>query len=178
MKTLSEPEIQVIETIGDFIKFWGFSRHHGRIWALLYLSQEPLASPDIQGLLDISAGLVSMSLKELLRWDVIAKVGVPKDRKDYYSAQTDVWQMITRVMREREYLAIRTSMRDLDDALGDLETREPDENLSGEDLEYLKPRVEALISLSETFSKLLSMILDQTELNLDGLKNSVGNLPD
>jgi DNA-binding transcriptional regulator GbsR (MarR family) len=85
---LSEAEEQVIETIGGLIHFWSFSKHHGRIWALLYMREEPLASPDIQHLLEMSAGLVSMSLKELQHWDVVRKVWVKGDRKDYYTANT------------------------------------------------------------------------------------------
>lgn len=175
---LTEPELRVIETIGDFIKFWGFSKHHGRIWALLYLSEEPLSSPDIQQFLDMSAGLVSMSLKELQHWDVIIKVWVQGDRKDYYTANTDVWHMITRVMREREYHLIESSKRELDDALGDLETTEPTEELTAEHIEYMKPRVEALVELSESFASFLNTLLNQAEANLEDLKKQLGNLPE
>lgn len=177
-RELTAAEIRVVETIGEFIKFWGFSKHHGRIWALLYLNEEPLSSPDIQSMLDMSAGLVSMSVRELQHWDVIVKVWVQGDRKDYYEANTDVWHMITRVMREREYHLIESSKRDLDDALGELETTEPSEALSAERIAYMKPRIEALIELSESFAKFLNVLLSQAEANIDELRKQLGNLPE
>lgn len=175
IKLLSEPELRVVETIGEFIKFWGFSKHHGRIWALLYISEDPLNARDIQSILEMSAGLVSMSIKELLHWDVIVKVWVHGDRKDYYRANTDVWHMITRVMREREFHLIQSSMRDLDDALGELET---DAGMSPERLAFIKPRIEALIELSESFATFLNLLLNQAEANIKDLRRIMGQLPE
>lgn len=176
MLQLSEPEVRVIETVGEYIKFWGFSKHHGRIWALLYLSEKPLSSPDIQEVLQMSAGLVSMSIKELLHWDVILRVWVKGDRKDYYNANTDVWHMVTRVMREREYHLLQSSHRELDDALGELETTEGSSELTTEHIEFLKPKVQALSELAGMFSTLLDGLLTQAELNLEDVRER-GELP-
>lgn len=180
-KELTQSEEHVIETIGGLIHFWSFSKHHGRIWALLYLRQEPLASPDIQTLLDMSAGLVSMSLKELQHWDVVRKVWVKGDRKDYYTANTDLWAMITRVLREREYNLILSSIETLDDALGEIETSEPtpadQEGLSAEEIAYMKPRVEQLTEVIQTFAKFVDVLLNQAEANLEELRNKM-SLPD
>lgn len=168
---LTEPEIKVIETIGEMMKFWGFSKHHGRIWALLYLRSQPFASPDIQGLLEMSAGLVSMSLKELVHWDVVTKVWVPGDRKDYYSANTDLWHTITRVLREREYHLLQSSIRSLEDAIGDLETT-PDDHpeLTSERIDYMKPRIEHLVDVSEAFARFLNLVLNNADANLGQLQ--------
>lgn len=172
--SLTEPEIEVIETIGELIDFWGFSKHHGRIWALLYLREEPFSSPEIQRLLDMSAGLVSMSMKELLHWDVVEKVWVKGDRKDYYTANIDLWHMVTRVMREREYHLIQSCIRSLDDALGELETTPPDdEDLPPERVEYMKPRVQHLLDLSESFAGFLNFLLSNAEASMGELKNKM-----
>lgn len=175
---LTEPEISVIETIGELIDFWGFSKHHGRIWALLFLREEPFSSPDIQSLLEMSAGLVSMSLKELQHWDVVHKVWVKGDRKDYYTANTDLWHMVTRVLREREYHLIQSSIHDLDEALGDLETTVPDENLTEERIDYMKPRVEHLVELSEAFATFLNFLLTNAEANMGELKQKMSRFPE
>lgn len=172
---LSEPEKNVVETIGEFIKFWGFSKHHGRIWALLYLSEEPLNASDIQSALEMSAGLVSMSIKDLVHWDVIVRVWVQGDRKDYFRANHDVWHMVTRVMREREYQMITSSARNLDDSLGELETSL---EISKERLEFLKPRIEALIELSGSFAAFLNVLLTQAEANIEELKRISAKLPE
>lgn len=174
---LSDPEIQIIETIGDVIDFWSFSKHHGRIWALLYLREEPFSSPDIQSMLQMSAGLVSMSLKELLHWDVVQKVWIQGDRKDYYTANTDIWHTVTRVMREREYQMILNSMHSLDDALGELETTTQTEILTPERVAYLKPRVQHLLEVSEKFGSFLNFLLTHAEANVGDLKQVMSSGP-
>ena len=35
--------MEVCDSIGDFIEYWGFKAIHGRVWALLALSTDPLA---------------------------------------------------------------------------------------------------------------------------------------
>ena len=82
--------------------------------------------------------------------------------------------MITRVMREREYHLIQSSMRDLDDALGELEISD----LSPERIAYIKPRIEALIELAESFAAFLNMLLNQAEANIKDLRQIMGQLPE
>lgn len=175
---LTEPEHIVIESLGELIKFWGFSKHHGRIWGLLYLREDPLSSPDLQALLDMSAGLVSMSLKELLHWQVVDKVWVRGDRKDYYAANTDVWNMITRVYREREYRLLEQSIRDMDDAMGELETAHADPELPAERVDYMLPRIKRLQLLMETTARILDSLLSRAEANLDDLRKAIEKIPD
>lgn len=178
MHPLTEPETTVIETMGELMKFWGFSKHHGRIWALLYLREEPLNSPQLQDLLDMSAGLVSMSLKELQHWSVVDKVWVRGDRKDYYTANVDVWNMVTRVLREREYQLLEQSIHNLDDAMGELETSHEEPDLPEERVEYMKPRVERLQLLLESATRMLDTLLKQAEADLQDLRDTIANLPD
>ncbi len=175
---LSQPEVQVIETIGELIDFWGFSKHHGRIWALLYLREEPFSSPDIQKMLEMSAGLVSMSLKELQHWDVVQKLWVKGDRKDYYTANIDIWHTVTRVMREREYHLIQNSIRSLDDALGELETTTETDVLTPERIAYIAPRIQHLLQLSETFATFLNFLLSNAEANMGDLRTRMASGPD
>ena len=39
---LAPSEAAVSDVVGRLIEFWGFKRNMGRIWAVLYLSPEPL----------------------------------------------------------------------------------------------------------------------------------------
>lgn len=174
---LSPPEATVLETVGDLMKFWGFSRHTGRIWGLLYLREEPLNSTQLQHLLEMSAGLVSMSLKELQHWDVVDKVEVAGDRKDYYTASVDVWHMVSRVLREREYQLLRQSERALDDALGELECAHDDPELSAARVAYMKPRVARLGALIRSATMILDALLKRAEADLGDLRDSMENLP-
>src|SRR5262245_35976917 len=74
-------ELLVSDAVGRLIEFWGFKRNMGRVWAVLYLSPDPLSADDLRHALKISSGAVSMTLSELQRWGVVRKVWVQGERK-------------------------------------------------------------------------------------------------
>ena len=116
---LSRAELRVADAVGSLMELWGFRRQLGRIWAVLFLSDRPLAAPDLCERLGISTGLLSMSLGELRRWGVVRGVGVPGDRKEHYQAETDVWHMVRRVLAERERAAGEGALVAFEAALGE-----------------------------------------------------------
>ncbi|HTN52187.1 MAG TPA: ArsR family transcriptional regulator, partial [Anaeromyxobacter sp.] len=99
---LQKADLAVADAVGALMELWGFRRQLGRIWAVLFLSDRPLAAPELCDRLQISTGLLSMSLAELRRWGVARSVEVAGDRKEHYEAETNVWKMVSRVLRERE----------------------------------------------------------------------------
>jgi len=76
---------------------WGVNRSVAQIQALLFLSERPLTAEGIAEKLGIARSNVSNSLRELLAWKLIRRVPVLGDRRDHYEAETDLWQMATRV---------------------------------------------------------------------------------
>lgn len=76
---MSEEEIAFSEIIGDLVEQWGFNRHLGRIWSLLFLRQKPLSPSDIQQGLSLSAGSVSSGLSELQIWGVVKRIRLVGD---------------------------------------------------------------------------------------------------
>ncbi len=99
--------LKVADAVGGLMEAWGFKRNMGRIWALLYLEQAPLSSADIGERLQLSTGAMSMLLTELQQWSVVKKTWVPGERRDYFEAETSIWKMVSRVLRERELPWIR-----------------------------------------------------------------------
>jgi DNA-binding transcriptional regulator GbsR (MarR family) len=97
----------VADTLGLLMEFWGFKRAMGRLWALLYLSAEPLSAAEVGERLSMSSGAVSMTVTELLKWGVIRRTWRPGQRRDYFEAETNIWKLVTRVFRERELQLIR-----------------------------------------------------------------------
>ena len=111
--TQSEDDVllhEVADAVGALMEFWGFKRVMGRVWTTLYLEGEPLAAPQICERLDISAGAASMTLTELEHWGVVARSRRPGDRREYFEAETDVWKMVSRVLRERELVQIERAL--------------------------------------------------------------------
>jgi len=86
---------------GEMAASWGISRTMAEIHALLYLAVEPLCSDDVMEKLAVSRGSVSMNLRELVNWGLIERVHRRGDRKEYFEAQKDVWQMFETISKER-----------------------------------------------------------------------------
>jgi DNA-binding transcriptional regulator GbsR (MarR family) len=99
-----EAELLAADAIGDIIEHWGFRKGLGRVWTVLFLTDEPQPAAAIGERLSMSAGAVSMALTELQRWGVVHRVWRPGERKEFFAAETDFWRMISKVFDERERL--------------------------------------------------------------------------
>ncbi len=98
-----QPELDdVVSQIGEFIEYWGFKNVHGRIWAHVFLSNEPLDAGDLIERLQISKALVSMSISDLMEYDVIQVAGKSARGTVTYIANPHVTSVVTGVLRMRE----------------------------------------------------------------------------
>ncbi len=87
---------------GDMGGQWGVNRSVAQIHALLYLSDRPLAAEDIAETLGIARSNVSTSLRELQGWKLVRRVPLLGDRRDHFEAETDLWEMVTRIAQGRK----------------------------------------------------------------------------
>ncbi|WP_375465967.1 GbsR/MarR family transcriptional regulator [uncultured Methylobacterium sp.] len=87
---------------GDLGGQWGVNRSVAQIHALLYLAERPLTADAIAGTLGIARSNVSTSLRELLGWNLIRRVPVMNERRDHFAAETDLWEMVTRIAAGRK----------------------------------------------------------------------------
>jgi DNA-binding transcriptional regulator GbsR (MarR family) len=97
------PELEdVASQVGEFIEYWGFKNVHGRIWTHLFLSDEPLDAGELIERLGISKALVSMSISDLLEYEVIQLAGKGPKSTATYRANPDVTTVIANILRKRE----------------------------------------------------------------------------
>lgn len=155
------PSPQYQEALERFILFWGemasnwgINRTMAQIHALLYCSEEPLDTDEIMEQLQISRGNANMNLRSLINWNLARKVHLAGSRKDFYTAEKDVWEITAHIIREREKREIRPvkqQLRECQDILkseaagaetcGDLPARDA----------QLCERIESLIQLMDLF---------------------------
>ena len=168
---LSRAELRVADAVGALMELWGFRRQLGRIWAVLFLSDRPLAAPDLCERLSISTGLLSMSLQELRRWGVVRGVGVPGDRKEHYQAETHVWRMVRRVLAEREKRAVEEALAVFEAALADARgaLRDVDPRVKRAARHQLE-RLSQLVALTRGALGMLRVLLETARLDLGPLK--------
>lgn len=86
---------RMIEAAGHTTQSFGLGRTIGQIFALLFLSPNPLCLDDIVSELGVSKASVSTAVRQLERWSAAHRVWIKGDRKDYYEAETDFQALLT-----------------------------------------------------------------------------------
>lgn len=99
---LAEAKQQFISSWGAFGSHWGINRTMAQIHALLLISAQPLTQDEIMETLQISRGNVNMNIRELISWNLVERQILPGERKEYFSAEKDIWKVATLIMKERK----------------------------------------------------------------------------
>lgn len=163
-------ELIASDAVGRLMEFWGFKRNMGRVWTVLYLSDDPLTAQDLRERLQLSSGAVSMTLKDLARWGTVRKVWIQGERKDHFTAEGDLWKMISRVFRERELVEVQEAITSLERALDALEQRErpadPDEQRRSS---VQRERIRQLLEVARLGQRLLSILLSEARVDASAL---------
>ncbi|CAN5346178.1 MarR family transcriptional regulator [soil metagenome] len=87
---------------GEMGTQWGVSRSVAQVHALLYLSDRPIDAETIVESLGLARSNVSTALKELQGYGIVRRVHVEGDRRDHFVAETDLWEMLMRIVQERK----------------------------------------------------------------------------
>lgn len=87
---------------GEMGARWGLNRSVAQIHALLFLSPTPLHADEIAETLGIARSNVSTGLKELLAWELVQVTHVLGDRRDFFRAEQDSWEVIRRIIDGRK----------------------------------------------------------------------------
>lgn len=114
---LSHLRQEFVLHFGEMGSRWGINRTVGQIYALLFLSEEPLCADEIVEALGFSRSNVSMGLKELQSWNLVRLKHRPDDRRDYFSTPDDMWEIVRTLIAERKKREIDptlTKLRELE----------------------------------------------------------------
>lgn len=109
-----EAKGQFIQTWGTLATQWGVSRTMAQIHALLMVAPDPLSTEEIMEELKISRGNVNMNVRELMDWGLVDKVIKPGERKEFFSAEKDIWKITRQVAKERKKRELEPVLKVLD----------------------------------------------------------------
>lgn len=87
---------------GEMGTHWGANRSVAQVHALLYLSEAPLDAEAICDALGLARSNVSTALKELQSFGVVKRTHLPNERRDYFAAETDLWDLFMAITAERK----------------------------------------------------------------------------
>jgi DNA-binding transcriptional regulator GbsR (MarR family) len=102
---------------GEMGSRWGINRTVGQIYAMLFVADRPLNADDLVEYLSLSRSNVSMGLKELESWRLVRLTHLPGDRREYFSAPEDVWQIFMTLADERLRREVEPTLTTLRDAI-------------------------------------------------------------
>ncbi len=106
-----------IHHFGEMGSRWGISRTVGQIYALLYIAPEPLNADDLAHLLTFSRSNVSIGLKELQSWRLLRSEYRAGDRREYFRAPEDVWEIFRTLADERRRREVEPTLTVLRECL-------------------------------------------------------------
>jgi DNA-binding transcriptional regulator GbsR (MarR family) len=92
---------QFVAHFGEMGSKWGINRTVGQIYALIFISARALHADEIAETLEFSRSNVSMGLKELQAWRLVHLRHQPGDRREYFEAPADVWEIFRVLAEER-----------------------------------------------------------------------------
>lgn len=115
---------QFVAHFGEMGSRWGINRTVGQIYALIFLSARPVNADEIAELLEFSRSNVSMGLKELQAWRLVRLRHLPGDRREYFEAPQDVWEIFRVLVEERRRREIEPTLTMLRSALLETPTSE------------------------------------------------------
>jgi len=173
MTTLTPVMKKFILHWGEMGSVWGVNRTVAQIYALLYLSSEPLTADEISETLSMARSTVSTGLHELQTWGLVKVVHVLGDRRDHFASMSNVWEMYRTIIKQRKsreidplLIMLRTSVAEADKDDAQVKEKLQDMLDSLETVMTIYNQVEQmpletlvkLANLGENFGKVLSKL--------------------
>lgn len=113
--TLEEGKDKFIQSWGALGSNWGINRTMAQIHALLLISPHSLSADQIMEELQISRGNANMNIRALIDWGLVHKELKPGERKEYFVAQKDMWEVVKAIIVQRKKKELEPMLRMLDE---------------------------------------------------------------
>ncbi|MEM1219481.1 MAG: transcriptional regulator, partial [Bacteroidota bacterium] len=126
--TLTEGKDKFIQSWGTLGTNWGINRTMAQIHALLLVSPESLSAEGIMKELQISRGNANMNLRALIDWGLVYKELKPGERKEYFYAEKDMWEVVKKIIIQRKKKELEPMLKVLDE-LSNVENGENQEHV-------------------------------------------------
>jgi DNA-binding transcriptional regulator GbsR (MarR family) len=161
---------------GEMGASWGISRTMAEIHALLYLSPEPLCTDDVMEQLAVSRGSASTNLRDLVNWGLIQRVHRRGDRREYFEAEKDAWQMFETITRERRRREVQPIVETIQRCLSMMSSIKPATPRDRENTDAYRRRFEDILGFCETLDTLFTLLTKAGRTGLKPIAKMLGKL--
>lgn len=112
---LTEAKAKFVEAWGKLGSEWGINRTMAQVHALLLVTPDALTTEEIMEQLMISRGNANMTLRDLISWGLVEKQHKAGERKEYFFADKDTWNIARQVAKERRKRELDPIIKILDE---------------------------------------------------------------
>ena len=153
---LEAAKLKYIQTWGSLATSWGINKTMAQVHALLLVAVEPLSADAIMETLKISRGNVNMNVRALIDWGIVKKEFVPGERKEFFVADKDIWELFKQVTKERKRREIEPVLKVLDELQNDV-------TATTEEAQQFKALMKDLSSVTNTVNGILEKAIKADE---------------
>ena len=153
---LNDAKLKYIHTWGSLATSWGINKTMAQVHALLLVSTKPMSADDIMETLKISRGNVNMNVRALIDWGIVSKEFVIGERKEFFVADKDIWELFKQVTKERK-------KREIEPVLKVLEELQKDVDDNSEDAMEFKKVMKDLSTVTTTVNNILDKTIKADE---------------
>ncbi|CAM3885726.1 GbsR/MarR family transcriptional regulator [Lederbergia lenta] len=155
---LEKARERIVETIAQNIHLYGATSSAGRLYGMMFFHQEPLTLDDMKEELGMSKTSMSTTVRALSDLKMVERVWKKGVRKDLYQIEDDWYQSFIDLFSTKwksaismHILAIKKSMTELEQLIGD-------SNISLEVRTMAKEDMEKLIYMAEYYEWLNRLV--------------------
>ena len=112
---LDDAKRKFIQSWGTLGTDWGISRTMAQIHALLLVSPQPMNAEEVMQELQISRGNANMNLRALIDWGLVYKALKPGERKEFFEAEKDVWEVVKKIIVQRRKKELEPALKILEE---------------------------------------------------------------
>ena len=172
--TLVEARQHFIQGMSRISSFWGFPRAMGALYGALYLSLNALSLDELAAQANISKGAVSTNVRHLERLGMVHKEIRLGERRDFYVAETDFWQVVKNVLRERQHSEFDQALRTVNESLELIASAKTAEAEDVKTAGFYQQRIREMERFFNTLDNLVATILALDELRAGTLERLLG----
>lgn len=148
---------RVIESMEQSAEVYGLSRSAGRIYGVLYFSEEPVSIPELVDETGYAKSTISNVTRTLTRVGLIhRRSSEGGGRRVHYTAEREIWFILQDVFQQYVQREIQTTLRTIQHA----QTQLPDDN------EPEAERIEELRETYDDFQEIVSLVSNFTAAEL------------
>ncbi len=152
---LEEAKNKFVQIWGTVGVEWGINRTMAQVHALLLSSEQGLSTEEVMESLSISRGNANQNLRELVNWGLLYRQAKPGDRKEYFSAEKNIWEVSQRIVAERRKRELDPLMKMLEQLQNDIHPTQA----QSKDGQSFKKLLSDIHSLGKKSGVLLDLVL-------------------